>query len=259
MNLEAALAKLQGVRRVGNGYMAFCPAHEDKSQSLSLCERNGNILLNCFAGCSFEAVCAALGIEPHELFSDNGAAPCIVAEYDYQDEKGEVLFQVVRYEPKSFKQRRPDGKGGWHWNLNGLCRVLYRLPEVLTAEAVLVCEGEKDCETARALGIAATCNAGGAGKWRGEYSESLRGKEITIIADADEPGRKHAQQVAASLAGKAEFVKVLEIANAKGLSEWTAVGGSRDALLELIRNTAQWKPTTTQPEKGRGFCLNSPG
>ena len=90
---------------------------------------------------------------------------------------------------------------------------------MLTAKSVLVCEGEKDCETARALGIVATCNAGGAGKWREEYSEHLRGKQIAIIADADEPGRKHARQVADSLSGKAEFVKVLEFAQAKDLNE----------------------------------------
>ena len=171
MNLEPILDRLKGVRRTGNGWMARCPAHEDKNPSLSICERNGSILLNCFAGCSFEAVCAALGIEPRELFNDNVStegsgnvctAPRIVAEYDYLGEKGELLFQVVRYEPKNFRQRRPDGKGGWTWNLSGTQRVLYRLPEVLTAECVLVCEGEKDCETARALGIVATCNAGGA-------------------------------------------------------------------------------------------------
>jgi 5S rRNA maturation endonuclease (ribonuclease M5) len=236
MNLEAVLAQLQGVKRNGTGWQAHCPAHEDKDPSLSVCERNGNILLKCFAGCSFEAVCGALEIEPRQLFSDNGAARRIVAEYGYQDESGNLLFQVVRSDPKSFRQRQPDGKGGWIWNCKSVQRILYRLPEVLAAKSVLVCEGEKDCETARALGIVATCNAGGAGKWRDEYSEPLRGKQITVIADADEPGRKHAQQVAASLFGKAESVNVLEFAQAKDLSEWTATGGTRDALLELIRN-----------------------
>jgi putative DNA primase/helicase len=255
MNLEAVLARLHGLRRNGNAWQARCPAHEDKNPSLSICERNGNILLKCFAGCSFEVVCAALGIEPRELCSDNGAAPRIVAEYDYQDEKVELLFQVVRYEPKNFRQRRPDGKGGWHWNLNGVRRVLYRLPDVLAAKFVLVCEGEKDCEAARALGIVATCNPGGAGKWREEYSELLRGKQITIIADADEPGRKHAQLVAAALSRKAESVKVLEFAHAKDLSEWTATGGTRDALIEQIRNTSEWKATARTPNPQAGAVL----
>jgi len=254
MNLEAVLERLQGVRRNGSGWMTLCPAHADKTPSLSLTERNGKVLLKCFAGCSSEAVCAELGIELGELFTDNGAARRIEAEYDYQDENGKLLYQVARFEPKGFRQRRPDGKGGWHWNLNGARRVLYRLPEVLAAKSVLVCEGEKDCETARALGLVATCNAGGAGKWREEHGEVLRGKRVVIIADADEPGRKHAQQVAESLAGKAESVKVLEFAHAKDLSEWAATGGTRDALMELVRNIGEWKP---QRITGAGFNLTS--
>jgi 5S rRNA maturation endonuclease (ribonuclease M5) len=195
---------------------------------------------------------AAAGIELSELFSDKGTAPRIVAEYPYTDENGNLLYQVVRFEPKSFRQRRPDGIGGWEWNLNGTRRVLYRLPEVLAAKSVLVCEGEKDCETAQALGLVATCNPGGAGKWREEYSESLRGKRVVVIADADEPGRKHAQQVAASLSGKATSVKVLEFPHAKDLAEWAAMGGTRGALLEVIRNTAEWiaAAETATPQAG---------
>jgi len=113
---------------------------------------------------------------------------------------------------------------------------------VLAATFVLVCEGEKDCETARALGLVATCNPCGAGKWRDKYSECLRAKEVTIIADADEAGRKHAEQVAASLSGTAEIVKILEFSQAKDLSEWVATGGTREKLLERIGNAAEWKP-----------------
>ncbi len=251
MNLEAVLAQLEGVRRNGAGHIARCPAHEDRTPSLSINEHEGKILVHCHAGCSQEAVLAAL----KELSPQNGVTARIVAVYDYQDEKGELLFQVLRYEPKNFKQRRPDGNGGWHWNMNGARRVLYRLPEVLAEKSLLICEGEKDCETARTLGIVATCNAGGAGKWREEYSEHLRGRQITIIADADEPGRKHAQQVAAFLSGKAEFVKVLEFAHAKDLSEWTAMGGTRDAFIEQIRNTPEWKPAAETPNPQAGAVL----
>ena len=245
MNLEAVLALLDGARRNGSGWQACCPAHDDGKPSLSINERDGKILLHCHAGCSQEAVLAAMKIEPHELFSQNCAAPRIVAEYDYRDEKGELLFQVVRYEPKNFKQRRSDGNGGWTWNCTGVRRVLYRLPDVLTAKSVLVCEGEKDCETARSLGIVATCNAGGAGKWREEYSEHLRGKQITIIADADEPGRKHARQIAESLHLRVGSVKVLELPGVKDLSEWVERGGTKEVLSELIGNTPEWR----EPQK----------
>ena len=255
MNLKTVLQRFQGVKRNGSGWMALCPTHADKNPSLSIHERGGKILLHCHAGCSYEAVLSALGIEARELFSDHGAAPRIVAEHAYLDESGKVLFQVVRYEPKSFRHRRPHGKGGWLWNLNGTRRVPYRLPEVIASKSVLVCEGEKDCETARALGLVATCNPGGAGKWREEYCEPLRGKRVTIIADADEPGRKHAQQVAVSLHGKAEFVNVLEFAQAKDLSEWTAMGGTRDALIEQIRTAAEWKLTAGTPTPQAGAVL----
>src|SRR5262249_20181503 len=151
--------------------------------------------------------------EARDLF-DDGPERRIVAEYDYCDERGNLLFQVVRFDPKDFRQRRPDGNGGWARDLNGGRRVFYPLPEVLSVKSVLICEGEKDCETARAMDLVAT-TCGAAGKWRVEYSECLRGKRVAIIADADEPGRKHAQQVAESLTSKADSIKVLELPGAK--------------------------------------------
>ena len=186
----------------------------------------------------------------HELFSDSDTEPRIVTEYDYRDEIGQLLFQVVRYEPKNFWQRCPDGKGGWHWNLHGTRRVLYRLPDVLKSKSVLVLEGEKDCEAARRMGMVATCNAGGAGKWREEYTHCLHGKRVAVIADADGPGRKHAQQVAQSLDGTAESIRALEMPDAKDLSEWVERGGTRNGLLEMIRNAPEWKPSP----KGRTGC-----
>jgi len=253
MNAEALLSRLNGVRHCGSGWQALCPAHADKNPSLSIHIRDNKILLHCHAGCSHEAVLAALRIEARELSLDasDGKARA-VAEYPYMDEHREVLFQVVRLEPKSFRQRRPDGQGGWIWNLSGTRRVLYRLPEVLNSKSVLVCEGEKDCDAARGLGLVATSNPGGAGKWREEYGESLRGKRVAIIADADGPGRKHAQQVAASLHLRAESVKVLEMPGSKDLSEWAGRGGTREALLETIRNAPEWKPPS---QATSGFAL----
>src|SRR3989442_781567 len=227
MTVEMFLQQLSGVRRNGKEWIARCPAHDDRTPSLSVAERDGKILFHCHAGCSQEAVLAATGIEKRELFLETSERR-IVAEYDYRDERRELISQVLRFEPKSFRQRRPDGNGGWTWNLDGTRRVLYRLPEVLAAKSVLIVEGEKDCETASKLGLAATTNAGGAeAKWRDEYSEALHGKRVAIIADADEPGRKHAQQVAASLAGKVASLKMLELPGAKDLTESVQKGGTR--------------------------------
>ncbi len=150
----------------------------------------------------------------------------------------------MRFEPKDFRQRRPDGNGGWTWKLNDVRRVLYHLPDLISAHSVIVCEGEKDCETARAMGLIATCNPHGAGKWRSEYVESLRGKRVSVIADADEPGRKHARQMGASLYGKVESLKVMELPGAKDLTVWVERGGTRDALIDLIQNAPEWKPQT---------------
>ena len=95
----------------------------------------------------------------------------IAATYDYTDENGELLFQAVRYEPKGFNQRRPDGKDSWKWSLKGVKRVLYRLPELMSADPakpVFVVEGEKDADNLIQLGLVATTNPMGAGKWSPE-------------------------------------------------------------------------------------------
>ena len=129
------------------------------------------------------------------------------AVYSYRDENGKELFQVVRYEPKTFRQRRPDGRGGYTWTLDGVRRVLYRLPELINElrakpageRLVYVVEGEKDVEALRALGLSATTNAAGANKWRSEYTEQLHAagvESVVLLPDNDEAGKSHALSVA---------------------------------------------------------------
>src|SRR5262249_45641931 len=154
-------------RRSGAGYKALCPSHEDKNPSLSINERDGKILFHCQAGCETKDVLAAKGLTFADLKgaapNEGKVSPKEVATYDYTDETGTVLYQVVRYHPKDFRQRTPDGKGGWDWKLNGVQRVPYFLHGLKSAERVIVCEGEKDVETCWAkLGLPATCNSGGA-------------------------------------------------------------------------------------------------
>jgi hypothetical protein len=242
MNCEEVLSRLQGVKRNGAGWVALCPAHADRNPSLSIREENGKVLVKCMAGCATESVLETVGLELRDLFGNGREARRVAATYAYTNEAGATLSQVVRYEPKGFGQRRPDGKGGWIPNLNGTRRVLYRLPEVLAAECVLVCEGEKDCETARKFGFVATCNPGGAGKWRDEYSESLRGKDVRIIPDNDPPGIVHALQIAQSLYLEARSVKIVNLP-VKDLSEWPF---SREALDELIEKASPWTPESTE-------------
>ncbi|MBI5184882.1 MAG: AAA family ATPase [Nitrospinae bacterium] len=171
---------------------------------------------------------------------------------------GKLLYQVVRYNPKSFSQRRPDGKGGWIWNLEGITPTLYHLSEVLKAETVYICEGEKDVDNLRSLGLTATCNSGGAGKWRKEYAESLKDKDVAIFPHNDTPGQQHGQDVARSLCGIAKSVKVVTLPGLpeKGdVSDWIEArkGEGKDLetikaeLLSLVDSTAEYKPLAEKP------------
>lgn len=243
MTVEAFLARLSGVRRNGSGWRGLCPAHPDRNPSLAIHVRCGKILIFCHAGCSLEAVLTALGMEAHELsLGANDSKRRIVATYDHVDEQGKLLYQIVRLEPKDFRQRRPDGGGGWIWNLGDCRRVPYHLPEIIAASSVVVVEGNKDADTAAKLGLAATSSK----HWRPEFCEYLRGKSAVIIGDADDAGREIACEVAISLAGKIASLKLLELpGSAKDLTEWVEGGGTRDALEGFIQLQPEWKP---QPE-----------
>jgi hypothetical protein len=226
-----------------------CPAHNDERPSLNVSDRDGTTLVHCHAGCAQDAVIAAL--RDRKLWNGTGPASTartIEATYPYTDEHGAPLFEVVRYRPKGFVQRRPDGHGGWLYHLNGTRRVVFNLPEVrAVAEAgwqVFVAEGEKDAVSVIGLGLCATTSPHGAGKWRDDYAESLRGAELVVIADKDEPGRAHAQSVARSCFGKAKSVKVLELPGGavKDASDWISAGGTRAELEALAAAAPEWTP-----------------
>src|SRR5690348_38088 len=124
MTAREILPLLKKVRRSGDAWIASCPAHPDPNPSLSVRQGHGRVLLHCHAGCPPEAVVSALGLRMSDLFTESpNIQPRVVASYPYHDEQGSVLFEVVRYEPKAFRQRRPDGRGEWIWNLNGTRRV----------------------------------------------------------------------------------------------------------------------------------------
>ena len=245
--LEEVLGRLHGVKRAGAGYMARCPAHEDRCASLSVAAgEGGRVLLFCQAGCKTADVAAAIGLSLAELMGKardpGGGKAKIVATYDYLDESGALLYQVLRFEPKTFRQRRPNGSG-WEWRLDGVRRVLYRLPQVLAAaksrETIYICEGEKDVEALERAGCMATCNAGGAGKWRPQYNEALRGANVIIVADNDEPGRKHAAAVAAALEGVAAALCVVAAREGKDAADHLAAGHGPEEFVRLDLTEAQ--------------------
>ena len=256
MNVQDALAGLRGVRQSGAGWTARCPTHDDSHNSLSVAESaDGKLLLNCHAnaGCTYHGILAALAPST----SGNGARH-IVAVYDYLTEGGALLCQSVRYEPKDFRQRRPDGAGGYVWNLKGVRRVLYRLPELLESDkqaTVFIVEGEKDVDRLASFGLTATTNIGGAGKWRAEYNEPLRGHHVCILPDNDDAGAKHAAEVAASLHGTAASVKVAHLPNLppKGdVSDYLSAGGTRDELMRFVERAAEWQPSSETGAQSSG-------
>jgi hypothetical protein len=211
--------------------MAKCPAHDDHNPSLSIRDSDGKVLLHCHAGCAQTDVIDAL--KAREVWQpERTENRRIVATYDYTDEHGNRLYQVVRYQPKDFKQRRPDGCGGWTWR-KGARQVLYHLPEVLESPIVFVVEGERDVETLREYGFVATTNAGGAeAHWEPQFTEALRSREVILIPDNDPPGRKRVLNVARILLGKVARLVVLELeGGSKDVTEWFSQGHSE---LELI-------------------------
>jgi putative DNA primase/helicase len=175
--------------------------------------------------------------------------------YDYVDEAGNLLFQVVRYEPKSFAQRKPDGKGGWDWKLGNVRRVLFELPRVVEAVAaenpIFIVEGERKVELLRSWNVAATCNPGGSGKWRPEFSETLRGADVILMPDQDDPGWEHINQVGASLVGVAKRIRVLVLRGLRpkgDIVNWAKAGGDREQLDTLVAGALDWElPQATTP------------
>jgi hypothetical protein len=216
--LQSFLDRLEGVQRRGgeNQYAALCPAHPDRHPSLTVgWGDKSKVVFECKTGCAGDDVLQVLGLK----WSDLEQPRRRVASYDYHDEDGELSFQAIRYEPKEFNYRRPNGSGGWIWNLTDVAPVPYHLTEIQEmiahgdeSDTIWIAEGEKDCDAImRVYGDrhAATCNHGGTGVgWKDAHSELLAGLsdfpgKVRIVADNDDkatkPGQKHALRVHQSL------------------------------------------------------------
>ncbi len=290
--LDVVLARLERTKKSGAGFSARCPAHDDTTPSLSIRHgANGGVVLKCHTGCSTEAVVSAIGLTLSDLFADTEPRqpsyrkpssttgvivppPGIaipresqreVASYQYRDEHGELLYEAVRYDPKAFRYRRPDGNGGCIWDIQGVQRVLYRLPEVLAAvrdgQQVWLVEGEKDADALAALGLPATTHATGAKGWRGEYAEPLAGASIVVVPDADDVGRSWAATAAAALLAVGCAVSVLalypERDDGSDISDFLSVAKTpemctqaREFLERLVPDASELIPPYTPPRGG---------
>jgi 5S rRNA maturation endonuclease (ribonuclease M5) len=239
-------ARAPKVRQIGNQWRGPCPLHAGKNDSFAIdpekgtwfchskCARGGSLIdfEMEHGGRSFAD--AASDVRALIGRPERGPRKRILTTYPYHDENGTLLFECVRHDPKGFTQRRPDGRDGWILNLRDTRRVLFRLPTLKDADLVLVVEGEKDVVTLVGLGFVATCNPMGAGKWREEYSDQLAGKHVLIFPDNDAPGKKHAEEVAASLAGKAASVRLGRVPVGKDVTDWIEAGATRADIEEAI-------------------------
>lgn len=250
---------IQAIRRDGDGqYNVQCPAHDDHRPSLSVERgRNGGIILKCHAGCDTKTVLDNAGLTWADVMPEDvkpaNVVPTrtIVETYDYRDEHGKLLYQVVRFEPKDFRQRTPNGTG-WSWKLGDVRRVLYRLPDLIAGgKEVYIAEGEKDVDNLRGLGLDATCNAGGAGKWREEYTQQLIDagiEDVKILTDNDDPGRDHAKTVARSCHAAGLTAKVVQLPGlpVKGdVSDWLRGHHSPDELFEAVKAAPLFMPSNS--------------
>ena len=257
MKIDDLLQKLSGVKNgliKGAQWTSCCPSHDDKSASLSIGIKDDKILLKCHAGCHINDVCSKLGIRTSDLRTAEPVQSTreIESIYDYVDPDGKLIYQSIRYRPKSFSQRRPDGKGGYIYNLQGITPLPYQLPLVLDAvkdgATIFIAEGEKDCDILIKHGFVATCNSGGAGKWRDSHAQWLKGSaRISILADKDEPGRKHAIQVAASVMPICDDVHAFELPNLNGsvikdAFDFLTHGGTPERLAEIESTLPAFNP-----------------
>lgn len=247
--------------------MVRCPHHDDNDASLHVSPGTKQpVVMKCHANCQTQDILTAGNITLDMLMAprdendygrnndrdqwtpikdDAGRTIPPSHIYKYTDEQGKTLYEVLRIlkanGKKTFVQRQPDPEkpGRYKWNLNGVTRVLYHLPEVLRAvqngETIFVVEGEKDVESWRRRGFVATCGAMGAGKWEPEYTEALAASNVVIVADADEPGRVHARQVKELLDEVGCVVAIWEaMTGCKDSTDHFEAGGTVDSFIETV-------------------------
>lgn len=262
---DALISKGCGPRSRGGGLEARCPAHEDKSPSLSVNPGDKGVVFKCHAGCTNEQVVAALGLEMSDLFDtdmpkqESGYDGDVIDRYQYLSIDGKLLYEVERRPGKRFTQRRPDGQGGYAYHL-GKChekcqnhakltddvpRVIYRLPQVMAAirehRKVFVVEGEKDVHTLEGMGFTATCNPGGAGKWRAEYNDLFHDADVVLVPDNDNVGKEHSDVVAMALGAFCRTLRVVFLPGLKDhgdVTDWVVAGGTAEKLSMLVANTS---------------------
>jgi hypothetical protein len=257
-SVQRVLDRVDGVHQNSpTQWAARCPCRsDDENPSLSIGEgTNGELLMTCHYGdpCSFTEICSALNINGTEVSVRSkelnaSKAPKkkrkLTKVYPYEDEQGNLLYEKLRYVTddgaKSFSHRRidPDNPSEYIWSASGVRKVLYRLPQVIDAivhnQTVWLVEGEKDADTLVSKGLCATTMSSGAGHWEQEFTDILAGAEfVEIIADNDEPGKKHALSVRELILAAGGNCRVLISPYGKDITDHISAGHRASELVEL--------------------------
>ncbi|MFN3152118.1 DUF3987 domain-containing protein [Bremerella sp.] len=233
--IDRVLAGLKNVEKVGKGWKACCPAHDDKNPSLGIREApDGEVQVKCFARCSKDEILNALGLNHSDLLpnskalkfqrqdamtgnpkserqkmSFNNATQAIkwaekkwgkcTAKYPYRDQSGKLVGIVLRWEESNAKTFKQVGRNGPTWEFRGIGHPapLYRLPEIVEEPLIFIVEGEKDADAGAALGIHTTTSAQGSKSAAKTDWSPLAGKKCVIIPDNDEAGENYVEQILA--------------------------------------------------------------
>ena len=247
IGIDDFLSRFEGVKGGNNQWQARCPCrNDDENPSLAIAYKDERILVNCFRGvsaCDAQEICKEVGLSISDLMPDKPKEKKLskVAEYNYYDEAGELLFQKVRYVDqdgrKTFRQRRPVDGGQWEYSLGDTPKVLYNLPAVRAAiaekKSIYVVEGEKDADVLISLGLVATTMPGGAGNWLDIHTMALAGGTIDLVADNDEVGHEHAADVFRKLQEVGCDVALWRSPSKKDVFDHLAAGLKLDELVTL--------------------------
>lgn len=249
------LASMLRARKCHGYWIARCVAHEDRAPSLSIREREGKVVLHCFAGCRAVDILRVLNLTWKDLGygGDPGwknrivtakVRDCgnrkplgeLVATYRYVDESGKLIAEKLRFHPKTFLWRTPKPNGRWNWKIKRDSLPLYRLDEVVTAKTVYLTEGEKDADRMRSLGVTATTAPNGANSWRSDFCFVFAGKKVILIPDTDPPGQSFAWVARKGIEPYAKSVKVVSVLPYKDVSDFLNAE-SPAALRKRIQET----------------------
>jgi len=268
------LDRLNGVRRSGKAWMARCPGHEDRHASLAIAAGDdGRALLTCHAGCSTEAVVAAVGLAMADLYPRTNGADGPPRPVPSQARDRQTRYRVRMADGSSSAEciehvrlDRADGSKRMWWERDGrkgLSGVstssfaLYRIDDVaaMGGELAVVVEGEKAADALAALEIPAVGTVTGAATIPcRDALLALAAMDVVIWPDADGPGVAHMQRIAAELESIARTIAwVTPPPNVP--AGWDAADASPDVVRRLI---SRLSPLTPRSPRSRTWSSCPP-